>query len=341
MEITALGIDLAKTVFQLHGVDSRGKAVLRKKVSRAGLLAFMANLPKCLIGMESCGSSNYWAREFVKLGHEVRLIPPQFVKPFVKGNKNDANDAEAICEALLRPNMRFVAPKSVEGQDLQSLHRVRTRLVIARSALSNEIRGLLAEYGIALPVGAKSFRKYARCAIEEALKNEKITTMSHQTFTELLEEFEFLVEREEQYDRRIEAIHRAHPVCRRLDKVPGVGSISATAIVAAVADPSAFKNGRQFAAWLGLVPKQSSSGGKEKLLGISKRGNVYLRSLLIHGARAVVRWNDKREKTREQEWLKQLIERRGVNKAAVALANKNARRIWVLLARDEEFKVAA
>jgi transposase len=341
MEVTALGIDLAKSVFQLHGVDRQGKTTLRKKLSRGQLLTFVANLPRCQIGMEACGSSSYWAREFRKLGHEVRLISPQFVRPYVKSNKNDAADAEAICEALLRPNMRFVSPKSIEQQDIQSLHRVRSRLVAARTALVNEARGLLAEYGVVLPKTVGQFRDNIAPAIEQAFNRDQVTAMSRETFEDLREELQELDKRIEHYDEKLRSVYRAHPICQRLAKMPGVGPVTATALLAAVGDAAAFKNGRQFAAWLGLVPKQHSSGGKDKLLGISKRGDVYLRTLLIHGARTVVRWRDEAPQDRQGQWLNALIERRGLNRATVALANKNARRMWVLMARNEEYREAA
>jgi transposase len=341
MELTAVGIDLAKNVFQLHGVDRRGKAVLRKKLSRGQLLAFVVNLPRCRIGMEACSGAHYWAREFGKLGHEVRLISPQFVRPYVKSNKNDAADAEAICEAMLRPNMRFVSPRGIESQDIQSLHRVRSRLVGSRTALVNEIRGLLGEYGVVLAKSVRQVRKNLAESVEKAVGQGQMTAMSRQTFSDLADELRGLDDQIQLYDEKIQAIHRSHPVCQRLSKVPGVGPVTATAVVGSVGDPSAFKNGRQFAAWLGLVPRQHSSGGKERLLGISKRGDVYLRTLLIHGARTVIQWRQADPKDRQGLWLKGLIERRGINRACVALANKNARRMWVLMARNEEYREIA
>lgn len=338
MRISVLGIDLAKTVFQLHGVDSVGKVVLTKRLTREKLLGFVANLPKCLIGMEACGGSNYWAREFEKLGHEVKLISPQFVKPYVKSNKNDRADAEAICEAVSRPNMRFVPIKQVEQQDIQSVHRIRERLVKNRTALCNEIRGLLQEYGIVLCKSISKLRSGLPMIIESD-KNQ-LTTMTRELMRSLLEELQGLESRVLECDQKVKTIHNAHPICKKLTKIPGVGPITATALVAAIVDPQAFKNGRELSAWVGLVPRQSSSGGREKLLGISKRGDVYLRKLLIHGARAALYWVDEK-KDRRSLWAKKLIERRGINRAAVALANKNARTIWVLMARGEEYKEAA
>ena len=338
MEISVLGIDLAKTVFQLHGVNRSGKVILRKKLSRGQLLEFVANLPRCLIGMEACGGANYWAREFKKLGHEVKLMSPQFVKPYVKSNKNDMADAEAICEAVDRPNMRFVAIKQVEQQDIQSLHRVRERLVKTRTALSNEIRGLLQEYGIVLPRKISQLRSGLPLIIESS--GNQLTSMSQELLRNLMEELQGIDCRVSDYDKKIKSIHDAHPVCKRLSKIPGVGPITATALIASICDPGAFKNGRELSAWLGLVPRQNSSGGKEKLLGISKRGDVYLRKLLIHGARAALYWIDNKE-DRRSLWAKKIIEKRGMNRAAVALANKNARTIWVLMARGEEYRAVA
>jgi transposase len=335
MEISVLGIDLAKSVFQLHGVDLKGKNVLRKRLSRGQLLAFVANLPNCLIGMEACGGAHYWARELRKLGHRVKLISPQFVKPYVKSNKNDAADAEAICEAVTRPHMRFVSIKEVDQQDLQNLHRVRERLVKARTALSNEIRGLLHEYGIVLPQKMGQLRKGLPVALSQS--EDRLSALSQEVFRNLQKELQDLDEKISFYDYKIHAVHESHPVCQRLAEIPGVGPLSSTALVAAIGNPQAFKNGRELSAWLGLVPKQHSSGGKDQLLGISKRGDVYLRKLLIHGARATLRWARLKSDARSQ-WINRLVERRGANRAAVALANKNARIVWVLMARQERYQ---
>jgi transposase len=340
MEITAIGIDLAKSVFQLHGVDSRGKCVLRKKLSRSQLPVFIAQLKPCLIGMEACAGANFWAREFEKLGHRVKLIAPQFVKPFVKSNKNDALDAEAICEALLRPSMRFVAPKSIEQQDVQSLHRVRSRQVAARTALCNEMRGLLAEYGVVLAGGITHLRKNLASTLESSEQQQRITPSGRRLFEEMAEELRELDEKITTLERKIANIHCASEKSQRLAEIPGVGKLTATAVLAAVGDPKAFKNGREFSAWIGLVPKQHSSGGKDKLLGISKRGDVYLRTLLIHGARASIRFLDRYPESHRKHWLENLIKRRGKNRAIVALANKNARQMWVLLAKNEEYRAA-
>src|SRR5215471_12229706 len=331
---TVLGIDLAKRVFHLVGMDDRGNIVLRKRLTREALMPYIARLPPMIIGMEACGGAPYWGRRFREHGHTVKLIAPQFVKPYVKSNKNDPADAEAICEAVTRPTMRFVPIKEVEQQDLQSLHRARARVVKARTALVNDMRGLLAEYGIVLPQSVTKFR-HAFLATLEA-ERAKLTPLSTELFGQLYEEFGVLEKRLAYYTDKIAAIGAAHPVCQRLMTIPGIGPLTATALVAAVSNASAFKNGRQFAAWIGLVPRQHSTGGKPRLLGISKRGDVYLRKLLVHGARATLRWIGLKT-DRRSTWLRGLIERRGKNKAAVALANKNARIVWVLLTTDQVY----
>lgn len=336
MAITAIGIDLAKSVFQFHGVDEHGKILLRKKVSRAQLMSFVAQLPPTRIGMEACSAAGFWSREFKKLGHEVRLIAPQFVKPFVKSNKNDSADAEAICEALQRPNMRFVNAKSIHQQDIQCLHRVRSRRVGARTALANEMRGLLSEYGVVLPRGISQLRTGLVTLLEKAEEQGRITGQGRALFEAMLLELRELDQKILEMDERIQAIHRDSSDSQRLADIPGIGPVTATALIAAVADPSAFKSGRDFSAWVGLVPRQHSSGGKDKLLGISKRGDVYLRTMLIHGARSSIRFLDKQPEGPRKEWLQKLITRRGMNRATVALANKNARTVWVLLSRKEE-----
>jgi len=266
----------------------------------------------------------------------VRLIAPQFIKAYVKSPKNDARDAEAICEAVTRPTMRFVPIKRIEQQDLQALHRIRERLIKARTALVNEIRGLLNEYGIVLPQSITKFRTL----IVSKLQNEqaKLTALSTEVFWQLYEEFLNLEKRLAYYDKKLVAMAQAHPECQRLQTIPGIGPISATAILAAISDATQFKNGRQFAAWLGLVPREHSTGGKPRLLGISKRGDSYLRKLFVHGARATLRWVDSKHDERNR-WLKALIARRGKNRAAVALANKNARIAWALLAHNQEYRV--
>ena len=323
MTISVLGIDLAKNTYQLHGVDGVGKAVLKKRISRNELAAYIAGLPPCRIAMEACGGANYWARVFQRSGHQVKLISPQFVKPFVKTNKNDANDAEAIVEAASRPSMNFVPIKQVEQQDIQSIHRVRSRVVKNRTALINEIRGLLLEYGIAIPLGAAKVKRFL-CEIIANNKNE-LTDLSRECMRGLYEEL-------------IEIEARQNKTCNRILKIPGVGDLTATALVAAIPDAREFKNGRHMAAWLGLVPRQSSSGDKQTLLGISKRGDRYLRTLLIHGARSALS-HYKKTDTLYGRWLFDKKASLSFNKAAVALANKNARIIWSLLSTGEEFNI--
>jgi transposase len=334
MNLTTIGLDIAKGVFQVHGVDGHGKPVLRKQLKRSQVLAYFANLPACLVGLEACGGSHYWARELVKLGHDARLMSPQFVKPYVKGNKNDANDAEAICEAVSRPTMRFVPLKGVEQQDIQMLHRIRSGSVKERTALANRIRGLLGEYGIVVAVGLATLRRQLPDILEDAENN--LTVVARQLFAGLREQLIETDNRVSDYGDKIKALHQGSEVSRRLAQVPGIGPITATALMASLGDGKAFSSPRQVAAWLGLVPKQSSSGGKPKLLGISKRGDVYLRTLLIHGARAVVKAAAHKEDS-QSGWINDLVKRRNPNIAAVAVANKNARTVWALLTKAEAY----
>lgn len=334
MNIKLLAIDIAKNIFQLHGVDEKGKGILRKRLKRDELTRYIANVPACVIVMEACGGANAFARRFLKLGHEVKLISPQFVKPFVKSNKNDANDAQAIAEAASRPDMRFVPIKGLEQQDIQCVHRIRERLVKQRTALSNQIRGLLAEYGEVIPKGISQIKKLMPRILEEA-ENE-LTFMAREVCLELYEELLMLEQRIKIYDKKIQNIFKENPLCQKLEKlekIEGVGLLTATAILMALSDPKLFKNGRHFAAFLGLVPKQYSSGGKQKLLGISKRGDSYLRQLLVHGARSALLAANKKGDPRSL-WLQQLKLRAGANRTAVALANKNARIIWAIVAND-------
>lgn len=328
MEVTTIGLDLAKNVFQLHGVDMKGRPVLRKRLTRNKVLPFFSNLKPCLVGIEAQGSSNYWARELIRLGHEVKIMSPQFVKPYIKSSKNDQNDAEAICEAVSRPNMRFVPLKSVWQQDLQSLHRIRELTVKDRTAKVNQARGLLAEYGIVVPRGITRFKKEMPRILEDA--DNGLTHFARELFSELYQELIELDGRVKKYDQRILRIYGQSPVCQKLGQIAGVGPLTATAVIASVGDASSFKNGRQLSAWLGLVPRQHSSGNKKRLLGISKRGNSYLRGMLIHGARAVIRHSEGKDDP-QSRWLNGVKARRGTNRATVALANKNARAIWRLL----------
>ena len=334
MMLTTIGLDLAKNVFQVHGTDERGKAILRKSLKRAEVVRFFANLPACLIGMEACASAHFWARKLIGLGHTVRLMAPQFVKPYVKTNKNDARDAEAICEAVSRPSMRFVAVKTVEQQELLAMHRARQGFVAARTAQANQIRGLLSEYGVVIPRGIGCLGQQMPSILGDA--ENGLSGLSRELFSRLFEHFRELDRQVKELEQSIRTWHRESAASQRLEQIPGIGPLTASALVASVGDAKSFQNGRQLAAWLGLVPRQASSGGKERLLGISKRGDIYLRTLLIHGARAVL-WNQKSKANATQEWLSRLAARRNANIAAVALANKNARIVWALLAHRREY----
>jgi transposase len=335
MNVNTLGIDLAKNVFRVHGIDGRGTAVVRRELRRRQLLPFMAQLQPCLVGMEACGGAHYWAREMAKLGHQVRLMNPRFVRPFVKSNKNDARDAEAICEAVGRPTMRFVAIKSQTQQDMMALHRVRALLIRERTALMNEMRGLLVECGVVVSQGVIPLR----CAITTILADDdaRISDLLREILSEMSERLRLFEERLKRYDLRIAAFARADERAGRLMAVGGVGPLTATALIAAVGDARQFRSGREMRAWLGLVPRQHSSGERIKLFGISKRGDRYLRTLLIHGARATLR-HVERKRDPHGRWVGRLMERRGPNIAAVALANKNARVLWALLTRAEEYR---
>jgi len=334
MKITTIGIDLAKNVFQIHGLDAHGKTLLKKQLKRDQMAVFFANLPPCLIGMEACGSAHYWARKLQGFGHTVKLMAPQFVKPYVKTNKHDAADAEAICEAVTRPTMRFVPIKNVGQQAVLALHRVRQGLVKARTAQANQIRGLLSEFGLILPQGIAHLYQRVPVLLDEA--KEELPGVFRNLVQRLLEHLKELDRQVGEMEVQMQGWHRSNALSRKLEKIPGIGPITASALVASIGDAKNFTNGRQLAAWLGLVPKQHSSGGKTNLLGNSKRGDTYLRTLLIHGARAVIRHAER--KPDAQGWLHQLIDRRNKNVAAVALANKNARIVWALLAREREFR---
>ncbi|WP_347987902.1 IS110 family transposase [Methylomonas sp. AM2-LC] len=329
-ELKVLGIDLAKQSFQLHGVDDQGHVVLRKKISRNQLLDFMAKLPPCLVGVEACGGAHFWEREFTQLGHSVRMIAPQFVKPYVKSNKNDAVDAEAICEAVQRPNMRFVPTKSIGQQDIQSLHRVRSQLVARRTAQTNQVRGLLLEYGIVIPKGINYVRKALPCILEDG--ENRLSSLFRGLLNELYEEFVHLDKRIESTEKKLETLCTQNEDCQRLLTIPGIGLLTATALIAAIGNITVFKNGRELAAWLGLVPKQHSTGGKQTLLGISKRGDTYLRTLLIHGGRSTVRVAHKKQDKRSR-WITDITN--------VAVANKNARIAWAVLTHKVNYKAAA
>jgi len=335
--LAVLGIDLAKQSFQLHGADSKGNVVLKKKLSRNSLCEFVARLPVCIIGLEACGGAHYWTRVFERFGHTVRMIAPQFVKPFVKSNKNDSVYAEAICEAVQRPSMRFVPAKSVEQQDIQSLHRIRSQIVARRTAQANQIRGLLMEYGVVIPKGISYIRKEIPLILEDA-ENE-LTPLFRHLLNELYDEMVHMDSRVKSIETKLETICTQSEDCQRLLSIPGIGLLSATAMIAAIGDINVFKNGRELAAWLGLVPRQHSTGGKPTLLGISKRGDTYLRTLLIHGGRTVVRVAEKHQ-DRRNKWISDLDKRRGKNISAVAVANKNARVAWSLLSNKTTYQVS-
>ena len=334
MKPTTIGIDLAKTVFQVHGVDARGKVVIRKTVKRGQMSAFFANTPACLIGMEACGSAHYWARKLQGLGHTVKLMAPQFVKPYVKTNKNDAADAEAICEAVTRSTMRFVPIKTVGQQAILALHTARQGFVKARTAQANQIRGLLAEFGIVIPQGIG----HIATSLPEILEDGEngLPGAFRQLIDRLGEHLKALDRQVDELEAQIQVWHRANPASLKLAKIPGVGPLTASAMVATVGDATNFSNGRQLTAWIGMVPRQHSSGGKQTLQGISKRGDSYLRTLLIHGARAVIRLA-KNKPGYGGSWLAGILQRRHKNVAAVALASKNARIAWALLAKDREY----
>ena len=338
MKIQSIGIDLGKTTFHLVALGERGKIVVRKKLSRKQLLAFTANLDPALIGMEACSGSHFLGRALSQQGHDVRLIPAQFVKPFLKSNKNDFLDAEAIAEAAERENMRFVPLKSDDQLDLQALHRVRERLVSRRTAVINQIRAFLLERGITFRKGPSSLRRQ----MPEILKNgdEQLSPRIRSLLAMMWEEWKQLDERVESFNTQIEAIGSGDPVCQRLREIPGVGPLIASAVIASIGNGAAFHKGREFAAWLGLIPRQSSTGGKVKLLGISKRGNRYLRTMFIHGARSLVlRVN--REHSPMGGWISSLEARAHCNVVIVAVAHKLARITWAVLSSGERYRPAS
>jgi len=333
--ITTIGLDIAKSVFQVHGVDAAGQVLVRRQLKRRYVLAFFQKLPPCLVGIEACASSHHWSRELKALGHNVRLMPPAYVKPYVKRQKNDAADAEAICEAVTRANMRFVATKTPEQQSCLMLHRTRQLFIRQQTSVINAIRAHLAEFGVVAPVG--------RNGVEELLdvvadpNDRRISELSRACLFALGAQLRRLKEQILDFDRRIMAWHRSNETSKRLDDIPGVGPALATALVASVADPKAFRSGRNFSAWIGLVPKQHSSGGKDKLGSISKQGDRYLRSMLMIGALAVIRYA-KIHGTKHRPWLTALLARRPTKVAAIALANKIARMAWAMMAKGERYK---
>lgn len=330
MNLTRVGMDLAKHVFQVHGVDRHEAVQVKRTLSRGQVRSYFAQQAPCLIGMEACASAHYWARELGRLGHTVKLIPPQFVKPYVKSQKNDANDAEAICEAVGRPNMRFVTVKSIAQQDVQALHRIRSELVRQRTAKANQIRGLLSEYGIVVPVGIGTLRR----PIPEIQENAEngLSGLFRRVLGGLRHDLETFDARVAELDAEIAQVAMSDETAQRLQSIPGIGPMTATALVAAVGDARQFARGRDLAASLGLTPGQHSSGGKARLLGITKRGDGYLRTLLVHGARAVLKVAGRKDDPRSR-WVMSVAHRRHKNVAAVALANKMARIAWALLTR--------
>jgi transposase len=337
MNVKRIGLDLAKNVFELYGVDESAQRVLSKAVRRGKRLEVFAQLPPCVVGLEACGGAHYWARELRRLGHAPRLMAPQFVASYRKNDKNDRNDAAAICEAAGRPNMRFVPIEEVEQQAVLTLHRARSLLVAERTALVNHIRGLLGEYGLVMAQGVAKVRAGLPKILEDA--DNGLPSLAREVFADLSERLRSCDERIGEYDRRIAELARGSEPAQRLMQVEGVGHLTATAITATVGDARQFRNGRQFAAWLGLVARQRSSGGKTRYGRITKRGDVYLRTLLIHGARALMRHLAGRD-DRKSRWALAVKERRGFNKAAVALAAKHARILWALLAHDTAYRVA-
>lgn len=337
-KVTTVGLDLAKSVFQVHGADRKGRPVLRRKLRRRQVLVFFAELSPCLVGMEACASAHYWARELQLLGHEVRLIPPQYVKPFVKTNKNDTSDAEAICEALIRPTMRFAAVKSVEQQSILLLHRARELLVRQRTMLINALRGHCGEFGIVAAQGASKVTDLV--VMIEDPGDASIPALAREALGSLVAQLRRVQAEILGLEKKLKAWHRSNEASRRLEAIPGVGVITATALVATIGDASQFHSGRQLAAWLGLVPRQHSSGGKERLGRISKRGDGYIRRLLVHGARANLRWS-RRKKEGRSTWQEALLARRPTNVVLVAMANKTARVVWAMLNRGETFRTEA
>jgi transposase len=337
MQVTRIGMDIAKQIFELHGVDRRGRVVLRRTVRRERLLELLAQIKPCTIGMEACGGAHYWHRAISRLGHTVRLLSAHKVKPYVDGNKNNRHDAAAICEAMSRPAMRFVAPKSQAQQDLQTLHRARKLVVSERTALSNQLRGLLHEYGIVMRQGAAALKRTLPDLLASC--DERLTPILRETVAEQFERFNYLGQRLQHYDQKLARLCRQDPRCRRLLKIEGVGPLSATALVATIGNGHEFKNGRHFSAYLGLVPGHSNTGDKTVMRGITKRGNRYLRTLLIHGGRSAV-YAARRRTDSRAVWLNRLREASGHNVAAVALANKNARVAWAMLRYGEDYRPA-
>jgi transposase len=333
--VTTIGLDIAKSVFQVHGVDAEGNVIVRRQLKRRYILAFFQKLPPCLVGLEACASSHHWSRELSALGHTVRLMPPAYVKPYVKRQKNDAADAEAICEAVMRPSMRFVETKTPEQQSCLMLHRTRHLFIRQQTAVINAIRAHLAEFGIVAPVGRKGVEQLLDIAADP--NDRRLPELARACLAALGAQLRMLKAQILEFDRKIMAWHRSDNLSKRLDEVPGVGPALATALVASIADPKVFRSGRDFSAWIGLVPKQNSSGGKAKLGSISKQGDRYLRGLFTAGALAVIRYA-KIHGTQHRPWLAALLARRPTKVAAIALANKLARTVWAMMVRGERYK---
>lgn len=337
-KITTIGLDLAKRVFQVHGVDEQVKLVVKKQLQRSEVLVWFSKLEPCLVGMESCATSTFWAREISKLGHEVRLIPPAYVKPYVRRQKNDQTDAAAICEAVSRPSMRFVAIKSLEQQAIQVLHRTRELLTVQLTQVSNALRGHLAEFGLVFPLGNVGLAS-AIAAVREETCGGDLPLVARQALFSLVDQIGCLRQQRANLDKQLTAWHRANPDSRRLATIPGIGTVTASAIIAAIGDGRHFRSGRELAAWIGLVPSQNSSGGKERLGRISKKGNIYLRSLLVIGATTLLR-SDYRNKP-DGAWFANLLHRKCARVATVALANKMARIAWAILVKGETYRSRA
>ncbi len=338
MEVITIGVDLAKNVFQVHGVDAKGDVMIGRQLRRSQVLPFFKKLPPCLVGMEACATAHHWARQLIGLGHEVKLMPPHYVKPYVKRGKNDASDAAAICEAVTRPTMRFVSVKSTEQQSVLMLHRTRELLVRQRTMLVNAIRAHMAEFGIVAPVGVPQVKKLLRIIADT--DDARLPSLARTCLESLARQFLSLHDEINAAEKRIHAWHRSNEVSRRLETIPGIGPITASALAASITDPEVFKSGRELAAWIGLVPRQTSTGGKQRLGKISKQGDQYLRWLLVAGAMSVIRHAKRRGKT-NLPWLAGMIARKPTKVAAVALANKTARIAWVVLMRGETYRPVA
>jgi transposase len=336
--VSTIGLDIAKSVFQVHGIDAAGEVVIRRQLKRRYVLAFFQKLPACLIGIEACASSHYWSRELQALGHTVRMMPPAYVKPYVKRQKNDMADAEAICEAVTRANMRFVPTKTPEQQSGLTLHRTRHLFIRQQNSVINAIRAHLAEFGIVAPVGRKGVEELLRVVTDPS--DKRLPEVVRSCVTALGRQLLNLKQQILDFDRMIMAWHRSNETSKRLNCIPGVGPLLATALVVSVADPKTFRSGRNFSAWIGLVPKQHSSGGREKLGSISKQGDRYLRSLFVAGALAVIRYA-KMHGTKHRPWLTALLARRTTKVAAIALANKLARIAWAMMATGTRYNYPA